>query len=1277
VNESLLSTVFVGNYTPVFGWNTHTFQTPYNWDGQSNLVVDFCFLNNSSNNINPKMVYTATTYRSGWYSYSNNPAGQCGFSGVQQGTQATYASYFQRPNFKFNFCRPPLNPITWTPSTGPNGVTLPHADTTYSNPVNQTTYYVTLADTNGCSSRDYVTVFVDTAVQFSVTPDTFICSPSQIRLHANVTLAAGSNINLNSIVYTWTSRPASGTITGPNPLVTASVTTTYICTITGPGICPITDSATVTLGTGLPVNKVVDSISCANGSNGKININMNAGTAPYTYTWSPAAANIDSLVNLGPGTYYVTVTDIGGCIGHDTTRLVAPSPLALTFDSTNILCYNANTGSVTAHASGGRQPYRYTWFPAATNTNSLSALDTGTYQLTVTDTSGCTITGAVHITQPTQLVSSAISTSLSAAGAHDGTITVITSGGTPGYTYTSVPAVSGLPNATGLDTGIYYITVRDLNGCPKIDTVHVAGPPPIHIYFTVVNNLCHDSCRGTATASASGGVPPYTYNWTVSPTGPSLGTGLNITNLCAGIYRITVIDSNNISVFKDTVISQPTAIGMHIDSTNITCFGANNGTLHDSAWGGVGPYTIIWTPGGGDPLSGLSAGSYSVQVYDANQCPATGSATISEPAQVIATILGTDSVTCFGLSDGHANVQVSGGRRPYHYVWSGSTSVDSFAHDLPAGSGQTVVVTDASGCTASASFNIYQPTQIVISSVDTISAHCATSHDGSATAQVSGGSPGYTYTWDGATGANPINGLVPGNHNLIVTDSKGCTQAAPFVIDTQYVLHLSMAADSVTCNGGNDGKAFTTVINGYPTYNYSWSPASSNLPSVTGLAASTQTVVVTDVYGCTATGTIAVDQPNPISDQAFHTDPLCASQQNGKVWLAASGTMGPYTFTFNGAATIHPITDTIFNLGAQTYGFTITDGKGCTKTDSVTLNDPSQLLLPVPTATSITCANDANGTIQVSPSGGTLPYTYSWSPGGYHAAFEDSLGPATYNITVTDANGCYLTTTITLTAPPPISLIYLQADSVSCPDSTDGHIVIDPTGGTPFDVVNPYRYSIDGIHYFIDHNFYDLAAGAYTVYVMDSPGCIFTTVVNVYQPFPVTASINPQDSILALGSSVQLSVSINNNSTQSINSYTWSPINGLNCLDCPAPIASPFQTTTYYLTLNYGKNCTTTASDKVQVGPGPDVYIPNAFTPNGDGVNDEFSVFGTTLQSVGMTVFNRWGEKVFDSGESQWASWDGTFRGVAQPSGVYVFYVQLVYLDGKKKTREGSVTLIR
>jgi gliding motility-associated-like protein len=203
-----------------------------------------------------------------------------------------------------------------------------------------------------------------------------------------------------------------------------------------------------------------------------------------------------------------------------------------------------------------------------------------------------------------------------------------------------------------------------------------------------------------------------------------------------------------------------------------------------------------------------------------------------------------------------------------------------------------------------------------------------------------------------------------------------------------------------------------------------------------------------------------------------------------------------------------------------------------------------------------------------------------------------------------------------------------------------------------------------------------LAAGTFEIYVKDGQGCILDTPVIVGQPYPVTVVINPQDSLITLGATLQLFTVLNNPTSESINSYAWSPASGLSCLDCPNPFSTPYQNIQYYLTVNYGKNCTTTATNTIEVKRG-DVYIPNAFTPNGDGVNDVFEVFGTTLYSVSMKIFNRWGEKIFDSENNQWATWNGTYKGVQQPAGVYVYYVQLVYLDGSTANKEGSVTLIR
>lgn len=1284
VSDNYLTTVYTANYTTVNNWNTHILQTPYNWDGQSNLVIDFCFVNTTSGNINPKMKYTQTNFRSVWCTFSNDPGGQCGYTGTQQGVAPTPISYFQRPNFQFNVCTVPLATanLHWTPDTGPNAPNPLNKDTTIAHPVAQTRYVVTLTD-NGCTSSDYVTVYVDTTVQLTMVGGTFICSPTTVPIQANARIAAGSPVTPAQLVYTWTTNPATATAppsgTGPgyaHPNVTPTGTTTYIVTVSGPpGVCSITDSVIVRLGNGLPVQKAVDSITCSGLSDGQIAINIAAGTSPYTYTWSPPAGNVSTVSNLGPGTYYVTVTDAAGCTGIDTTRLVSPLPLVLTLDSTDVLCYGDSNGTATATVFGGRSPYRYTWTPAGANTNTLTGLKAGPYALTVTDTSGCTVTDHTIINQPTQVAAYATKTNLTGATTHDGTIKIHASGGTPGYTYTwTCPpprTVGNVDSAGGLDAGDYYIRVCDNNGCCVIDTVHITVPPPINVVFTIQNVVCFDSCNGSISAVASGGVQPYSYAWSTTP----VSITDTITSLCAGSYTLTVTDFNGISVANTVVVTSPPPVSIAIDSVPITCFGANNGSLDATPSGGTPTYNVVWSSGP-DPLTNLSPGTYMVTVTDFAGCVAMDTAYLGQPTQVIATILSTDSVKCFGQSNGIARVSATGGRVPYSYQWSLSTSVADSATDLAAGP-HTVTVTDASGCTATASFTIYQPLEILVN-VTTSPAHCATSNDGAATAAVSNGTAPYTYTWDGTPGNSSITGLAAGPHNVVVADVNGCSTQQAFTIDTIYVLHISLMADSVNCNGGNDGVATVTVANGTPGYGFDWSPSLDVNNPATNLSAGMQTVTVTDAYGCVAIDSVEVFEPSEIVVLPTFTNPLCKGDANGTIWLNASGGHGPpYTYTYNGAT--YQMTDTVKGLPQSPpntpYLLVLTDTRGCVQNIAVTLIDPP-LLVVSSQVTPITCSNANDGIIQVTATGGTPSYTYTWSTGGASDDRRTNLPPGIYDITVTDANGCMQSTADTLVAPPRISVATLTADSTSCPGSSDGKITITVTGGTPGTPVE-YEYSTDNTNWQSDSVFSNLPAGDYHLYARDGQYCTLDTTISVEEPLAITVAITPLDTSVTVGGSMQLTTLIGNLTTQSINSFSWSPSTGLSCIDCPNPVATPYQNITYQLLVNYGKNCFANASATLNITHGPDTYIPSGFSPNGDGNNDEFTVYGTKLKSVSMRVFNRWGEKVFDSMDSQWASWDGTYMGVAQPPSVYIYVVALTYLDGVKKTRDGTITLIR
>lgn len=1268
---SLTQVYTTASYTVTTGWNTHVFQTPYDWDGVSNLIVDICFSNTTTGN-NPKMKYTTTPFKSVWCTYANTP--QCAVIGYQQNTPTTNASLYQRPNMRLNMCITDLNNanLVWSPGPpDPNTPTPTTGDTVISHPVATTTYQVALTSANGCINYAFATVNVDTSARLTLNRDTFVCSVQPIALNA---LLTGDSAHPALATYTWTSTdgnpPPTGTgLSYGSYTVTPTRTTTYTVSVTGGSRCTLVDSMTVTVGNGLPVPKLVDSISCAGQNDGRIYLHMNAGIAPYQYVWSTVTAgNVDSAVGLGAGTYTVQVTDAQGCIGRDTTTLTAPAPLTLRLDSVNIPCYGGGTGSVTATAAGGRPGYTYVWNPSGSGTT-LTNQPAGTYSVQVFDNSGCSVTGTTHITQPTQVVSSAATTSLAGAGTHDGTITVTTTGGTPGYTYTSVPAVTGLPTATGLDTGVYIITVCDANGCCVRDTAHISGPPPIQVTATVTNNNCYGQSTGQISVTASGGVAPYTFAWNTT-TPPTMGP--TVTGLQAGSYTVTTTDANGISVTNTYPVTAPPALGDKIDSTLITCYGAADGSLRDSAYGGVGPYTITWTPGGAEPLSNLGPGTYSVLITDVNGCTLTDQASLGQPPQLVAVIDSVHPTFCYGSADGAAWITVSGGTPPYDITWTGSGSTSTVASDLNAGT-HTATVTDAHGCTTTVTATITEPQQIA-TTISTTAAHCEGSNDGSATVLVTGGSAPYSYNWDNSFGGTTENNLSSGQHILIITDSYNCTVSSTFNVDTQYVLHLAMTSTPVTCFDGNDGTATVTTLNGAAVASYDWSSGSIINPT-TDLYAGYESVTVTDGYGCSAVDSVLVNEPPQLVAVADWRDPLCHGDANGKMWFSASGGQGPYHFTYNGLN--YQMTDTITGLPAlpNPYLVVVYDSKGCAENVAVTLHDPAQLMVDT-VVTQITCANALDGAITASGIGGTPGYTYSWSPVSSSSSTVTGLAPGSYTVLVTDAHGCTATNTVVLVAPPPITVTSLGADSVSCVGSTDGQAQITVTGGTP-GLTPPYTYTINGGTPQESGSFYDLAAGVYQLVATDGQGCHLDTSVTVETPLAVNVAVNPLDTTLELGSSITLNILVDNPGGQTITGYAWSPAAGLTCVDCPAPVATPYQRQDYTVVVTYGKNCTATAHSTVRVDHGPDTYIPNAFSPNGDDNNDFFTVYGSGLKTVTMRVFNRWGEKVFDSGDNQWASWDGTYKGVLQPPAVYTYVVELTYLDGQKKIKDGSLTLLR
>lgn len=367
-------------------------------------------------------------------------------------------------------------------------------------------------------------------------------------------------------------------------------------------------------------------------------------------------------------------------------------------------------------------------------------------------------------------------------------------------------------------------------------------------------------------------------------------------------------------------------------------------------------------------------------------------------------------------------------------------------------------------------------------------------------------------------------------------------------------------------------------------------------------------------------------------------------------------------------------TATIFGLPqteAGTYTQTFASVAGCDSVHTLTLtvvDTPSvQLDDALLDCTTLT------GELEGSPFGGTPPYTYSWSNDPTTASNTD-LMPGLYTLTITDANGCTNSASATVLDELPQIALSAIVDSASCFGTPDGQITVsESTGGTP-----PYSYRLNDGDFSEDRQFDNLEADIYTLSIRDARGCLSDTQIVVGSPPELLIAL-PADTTLELGQTVELAAQVSGGPDL----FAWSPPEGLDCTDCLSPIAQPVETTTYQLLISTLEGCTTAESITVIVERPRKLYIPNVFSPNGDGQNDIFRVFpGPGVQQIVQTqIFDRWGGLVFEAGnyapDATQPAWDGTVGGDLMSSGVFTYTIEVLLIDGQVERFSGSVLLLR
>ncbi|MEO5641693.1 MAG: gliding motility-associated C-terminal domain-containing protein [Bacteroidia bacterium] len=1092
------------------------------------------------------------------------------------------------------------------------------------------------------SMNNNCTAIVPLTVSTTAGPPTCTC---------NGTATATASGSVGPYTYSWA--PSGGT----NATATGLCPGSYTVTATSAAGCTETAVAFIAQSPSLTLTITSSDISCNGAGDAFATVNASGGNGLYSYNWLPSGGNGATANGLGAGTYTVSVSDNGGCSATLAVTITEPAVLTTAASQNNITCNGGSNGSATVSVLGGTSPYTYSWAPSGGTNPTAINLSAANYSCTITDANGCTTTQSFSITQPAPFNTSN-SSNPATCGNNNGSATVTVSGGTPGYTYNWSPIGGTNASATNLPAGSYTCTITDASGCSTfafVNIVNSAGPTAT--IASSANILCFGNASGSAVADVTGGAPNYTYAW--SPAG---GTNATATGLMAGSYTCTVTDANNCISIVTVTLTSPAAITASATSVDASC-NASNGTATAIVSGGAPAYTYNWAPSGGigATTNGIPAGNYTCTITDANGCNATVNATINN-ASGPAVTSAASSVLCFGGSTGTAVAAASGGTAPYVYQWNPVGGTNDTATGLPSGN-YTCTVTDNNGCVNSVSVTITQPTQLSIT-VSSTPASC--SGNGTATASVNGGTPGYTFNWlpSGGTTAT-ANNLTPGTYSVTATDLNGCAITQTITVIQATSVTATIASTTNNCFGGNNATATVTPLTGNAPYTYSWSSGGISATE-TGLAAGTYTCTITDASGCTAAQTVTITQPSQLSATAAATNNLCSGNSNGSGTVSVTGGTPGYTYAWSPAGGNNAVAN---GLAAGTYSCTITDANGCVLMQTITVTQPAALIVTA-SQNNVLCNGSATGSASINVNGGTPGYTYSWNPAGGTNSAAASLNAGTYTCTITDMNGCVISQSVIITQPAALNAA-ATGDNICA--GVQAQISATGTGG-----VGPYFYLWSNNSTSASQNVNVLTTTSFTVNITDANGCSATANALVtITPAPIASIIsNAVNGYFNLSDGSQLCFT---DASQGSVLWNWNlngtPYSGQSpsCMLLTNADSGQF---CVHLTVENSAGCRDSSDVCISIG---EVYlsVPNVFTPNGDGTNDLFLISSGGLSELHVDIFDRWGVLVnVISGTGE--GWDGrSTSGMEVSDGTYYYVLNATASNGKIYNEKGFVTLFR
>ena len=900
----------------------------------------------------------------------------------------------------------------------------------------------------------------------------------------------------------------------------------YVLVATDENGC--TDSRTVVLHvTQVSATVTQSNVTCNGGSNGWINVTSATGGSGSGYEVKlnsngtyVSLGDFKVYSNLSAGTYTIYVKDGDGC--ERTYSITITEPAAVTFTETHVdpTCWDGNDGSITVSASGGNGSYEYQFDGFWYSSNIKTGLSGGSHSVRVRDGNGCT-SSIGYVTLSTTKPSATItSTNVVCNGDDDGTISVSNPTGGSGATYQVKLNSNGTyVNLTGtqlyedLSPDTYSIYIKDSDGCEGISIKTITENNTVTASTASTNPTCFGDTDGSITVTGGGGTGSYTY---------SIGSGYqssnSFTGLGNGIYSVNVKDSNG-CVGTTTVTLLKTQVSASIYSNQPSCFGDTDGdiTLSSITGGNGGTYQYKFESGNWTNFSSSvtftnkSAGTYTIQVRDNQQCSRSYSYTLGQPTAVTSSVSVTHP-SCANSKDGSVTITGGGGSGSYLYSIDGSNYylTNNFIK-LSVGSG-TAYVKDGNNCISTVPYTLTKTDPTATISVTNALCNGET---GSITVSNPSGGNGGAYQVKLDTGlyqsfssnSYTFTSVNVGNHVITIKDGDGCTRGyTRSVTEPTSVVVGYNSLSHPSCSYSSDGSINFTVSGGSGSYTYRLNGTLITNLSVTGLTTGSYVLYAEDDNGCSDSVSVNLSKSSPIATVTA-SNPTCSSGSGAITVASPAGGNGP---TYESKIGNGPYTTigspTIYSpLSSGTYTITIKDGDGCTRTYDRTITIPTAVSFTT-SVTHPTCNRDSDGEITFTASGGNGSYQYSINNGINYQSNRtfSNLTIGTYLLRVKDGVNCSTTGTVTLSKTDPSATFTMS--SVSCNGGSDGEIEVSSmTGGNGG--TYSHRLGLGSWLTTSPHTYSSLSAGDHYITIKDGSGCTEAYTITVTEPTAQTVSI--------------------------------------------------------------------------------------------------------------------------------------------------------------------------